>query len=185
MAIVTKTLTASITSLNYPVTYSWYSDDCDPNITYDTANGTVNADGNIVTTISYDDTDCLDCMFSLAAASVNTDKCNDLTEKRVSLTCGKVSLFTNSVQSNVLANFYNNTTGSDITNCAVGTTCYYTGLTFGTFNIDVQLTNCNSPLQATITVNGVSQTGVGNAMFNFNVTTSFTTPDIEIDCNCF
>jgi len=63
--IVTKTLSTTLSNGVYPATYTW-SSDCDSNLTYSNKTGTVNSNGTLTTTISYNDTTCLQCNFYIS-----------------------------------------------------------------------------------------------------------------------
>lgn len=174
--IITKTLTALVSDSgsNYPYNYAW-SSTCNNNITYGTPTGVVTANGNIVTTISYDSTVCLECIFSL---NFNNTSCSKVEDDKFTnyLTCGTVYFYpsaNSSIASIVETSF----------SChpANGVACT-TQVLFGTYHITVSNVTCNTAGQtSTVTCNGVTQSGPNT---NFLVTTDYNNPNIVVYINC-
>lgn len=172
--MITKTLSTTISGGVYPATFTW-SSDCDGFITYSNKTGIINTDGILTTDITYDENDCLQCIFYIEIN--NGLSCFGIQDTKgiKALTCGDLNMFTsdNTASVNIVELGLNCSSSS-------GSSCTIPNIPFGTYTIEVNV-SC-SPLISNVSVNGVTQNG--NGLFTFTTTTDFTTPYIQVDINC-
>ena len=172
--IVTKTLSTTLSNGVYPATYTW-SSDCDSNLTYSNKTGTVNSDGLLSTDISFDDSICLQCSFYINVDNGLGCYANQDNKGIKPLTCGDLSMFA----SDNIATVTIVELGINC-NSSAGSSCTIPNIPFGTYTLNIT-TTC-SPLISNVTVNGITQNGIGS--FTFIVTTDINNPYIQIDINC-
>lgn len=174
MAIVTKTISTTVSNGVFPCNYTW-SSDCDSFITYGTKTGIINSNGTLSTTITYDDINCLQCTFYIDFNYNNGCTYQQDTKGIKQLSCGNLNaiIFCNSISASII---FNGT--SILVNSSQDG--YISNIMFGTYTFSIEVFGVE-PNTCEIIVNGVSY--FGNGFFNITVTTDYNNPNISIVIN--
>ncbi len=166
--IVTKTLSTSLSGGVYPATYIW-SSDCDSSLTYSNKTGTVNNDGLLTTTISYDDIVCLQCNFYISINN-NLGCYGNQDNKGVrAMSCGSFIFYANSFNYTVVFD--------GITyNVVADDTLTINNVFFGNHTLDISSPNLNYTSDA----NGITQVTNDGTVSYLNIPNNFLNPNITV-----